>query len=44
MTMVIDCALYEGGRRVVCYGGNEWLQLGDGTTTPRLTPAPVLGL
>jgi alpha-tubulin suppressor-like RCC1 family protein len=35
------CALTEDGR-TFCWGGNEWGQLGDGSTTGRLQPVPIL--
>lgn len=37
------CAVTASGK-VLCWGGNEDGQLGDGTTTPRDTPAPVKGV
>ncbi|WP_283236462.1 RCC1 domain-containing protein [Rhodococcus zopfii] len=37
------CALMPDGT-ATCWGDNEYGQLGDGTTTDRLTPAVVVGL
>ena len=39
----VACALTKGGA-VLCWGDNEHGQLGDGTTTARLAPAPVRDL
>jgi alpha-tubulin suppressor-like RCC1 family protein len=37
------CVLMEGGG-VQCWGDNYYGELGDGTTNPHDTPAPVIGL
>jgi len=37
------CGLTEAGS-VVCWGANDYGQVGDGTTTDRTTPTPVAGL
>ncbi len=37
------CAITAGGA-AVCWGGNSSGRLGDGTTTNRATPVPVIGL
>ncbi len=37
------CALRQGGE-VVCWGGNAFGQLGDGTTVNRPAPAAVPGI
>src|SRR5262249_17333803 len=37
------CAVLETGD-VMCWGGNDHGELGDGTTTARAVPAPVVGL
>lgn len=34
----------RGDRTVLCWGGNDYGELGDGTRTPRATPAPVAKL
>ena len=36
------CGLTAGGS-IYCWGSNDFRQLGDGTTTNRLTPVPVSG-
>jgi alpha-tubulin suppressor-like RCC1 family protein len=36
------CATAESGR-AYCWGDNGWGQLGDGTTTSRMEPSPVVG-
>jgi alpha-tubulin suppressor-like RCC1 family protein len=38
------CALHRGGGDISCWGLNLLGALGDGSTTDRRTPAPVLGL
>lgn len=38
-----SCALYDGGA-VYCWGGNQYGQLGDGTTIGRVAPVKVSGL
>lgn len=37
------CGVSSPDRTVYCWGGNQYGQLGDGTLTGRLTPAPVRG-
>ena len=37
-----SCALLDDGT-ARCWGGNEYGQLGDGTTTPRSEPVEVVG-
>ncbi|MCE7983053.1 MAG: RCC1 repeat-containing protein [Caldilinea sp. CFX5] len=41
--IVHTCALLSGGS-VVCWGNNEYTQMGDGTATLRTAPTPVSGL
>ncbi|MFZ2346378.1 MAG: hypothetical protein WAW08_17470, partial [Candidatus Microthrix parvicella] len=38
-----SCALNDNGT-AACWGDNGWGELGDSTTTDRLTPTPVTGL
>jgi len=38
-----SCALSDDGR-ALCWGNNEWGQLGDGTRDDRYAPVPVQGL
>jgi alpha-tubulin suppressor-like RCC1 family protein len=37
------CVLVEGGR-VMCFGGNQWGEMGDGTTEVRARPQAVRGM
>nr|WP_291907757.1 hypothetical protein [Candidatus Microthrix sp.] len=39
---VHSCALNDDGT-AACWGDNSWGELGDGTTTSRLSPTQVLG-
>jgi alpha-tubulin suppressor-like RCC1 family protein len=36
-----SCAVVDSTRRAMCWGHNQWGQLGDGTTDRRLTPTLV---
>ncbi|MEX2159358.1 MAG: hypothetical protein WEB04_08150, partial [Dehalococcoidia bacterium] len=38
------CAISASSGSVLCWGSNAYGQLGDGTTTSRLTPTAVIGL
>jgi len=38
-----SCATLEDDGSVYCWGGNEFGQLGDGTTTDRVTPTRIVG-
>lgn len=39
-----SCAIRASSSGVVCWGGNNWGQLGDGTQTNQSAPRPVNGL